>query len=156
MPLAGTLLALMPANVSAWLPGTYPAAPARMHSSGFSVNNQDRNDVIAFWHAVYQASEGYEQRIGWTGNYTGNPGKTSAEFARDIERRLNYFRAMCGVPANATVNSTAPVVVKAGQLHLPPSTVSKAEASQMAALMLIRPLTPAGKNPPRVTAILVR
>ena len=119
-----------------------------MHSSGFSVNNQDRNDVIAFWHAVYQASEGYEQRIGWTGNYTGIPGKTSVEFARDIERRLNYFRAMCGVPANATVNSNAPVVIKPGQIHQPAPNVSKAEAAQLAALMLIHNYNPTtGANP---------
>jgi hypothetical protein len=137
MPFAGSLLALFPAQVGAWLPGTYPAAPARMHSSGFSVNNQDRNDVVAFWHAVYQASEGYEQRIGWTGNYTGTPGQTSAEFARDVERRLNYFRAMCGVPANVTVNSNARVVISPAQPHQPPDTVSKKDAAQATALMLI-------------------
>ena len=59
-----------------------------MATKGFSVDNQNRNDVVAFWHAVYQASEGYQNRIKWNGNYNGDSGKISAEFVDDVERRL--------------------------------------------------------------------
>jgi hypothetical protein len=109
-----------------------------MHSSGFSVNNQDRNDVVAFWHAVYQASEGYESRINWTGNYSGNNGTTSPEFVKDVERRLNYFRAMCGVGSTARVNSGSKVAIDPGDPYTPPLTTLKSTAAQDAALMLNR------------------
>ena len=128
----------LPSLAEAWLPGTYPAAPARMTTSGFSVNNQDRNDVIAFWHAVYQASEGYETRINWTGNYSGSNGTISNDFVDDMERRLNYFRAMCGVNADAAVNSGAKVVIGASDAFKPVSSTMKSTACQNAALMLIR------------------
>ena len=109
-----------------------------MHSSGFSVNNQDRNDVVAFWHAVYQASEGYESRINWTGNYSGNNGTTSPEFVKDVERRINYFRAMCGVDSTARVNSGSTVAIVPGDLFTPPASTLKSTAAQDAALMINR------------------
>lgn len=122
----------------AWQPGSCPVAPARMQSSGFSVNNQDRNDVLAFWHAVYQASEGYSSRVGWTGNYSGNAGTTAGAFVDDVERRLNYFRAMCGVPADVFVNTTATVAIGSADLFKPASSTLKTAAAQQSALMLIR------------------
>lgn len=133
---------LFPSIASAWYPGNYPAAPTRMYSAGFKVNNQDRNDVIAFWHAVYQASEGYETRVGWNGNYTGNNGTLSNAFLDDVERRLNYFRAMCGVDANSIVNSGSNVVVNLLDPAKPAFSTSKGEAAQSAALMMIRNFNP--------------
>ena len=127
-----------PGMVGAWQPGVYPVAPARMQSLDFSVNNQDRNDVLAFWHAVYQASEGYASRVGWTGNYSGNPGTTSGAFVDDVERRLNYFRAMCGVPSDAYVNTSATVVIGSADLFKPAASTLKTVAAQQSALMLIR------------------
>lgn len=118
----------------AWEPGIRTSQPAP--ASGFTVNNQDRNDVVAFWHAVYQASEGYQSRIKWTGNYSGNSGTTSAAFVDDVERRLNYFRAMCGVPSDARVNSGSGVSVDFFDLFKPSLSVSKAAAAQSAALMI--------------------
>ena len=119
-----------------------------MHTYGFSVNTADRNDVVAFWHAVYQASEGYETRVGWTGNYTGNSGTTSGAFQDDVERRLNYFRAMCGVPASTTVNSGSTVVIETPDPFKPASNTLKSAAAQDAALMLIQNYNPTtGANP---------
>jgi hypothetical protein len=134
----GIVLAALPCGLTAWQPGTYPAAPARMASSGFAVDSQNRNDVVAFWHAVYQASEGYEKRIGWTGNYTGKIGTTSDDFLDDVERRVNYFRAMCGVPANARINTDSTVVIDSADTHKPSAGTLKSTAAQTAALMLIR------------------
>ena len=132
-------ITIVPSVSEAWQPGTYPAAPQRMHSSGFSVNNQDRNDVVAFWHAVYQASEGYESRINWTGNYSGNNGTTSPEFVqrrrasdqlfpRDVRRgfvRAGEFRLHGRHRLRRLVS------------RLPPATL-KSTAAQDAALMLNR------------------
>lgn len=133
---------------SAWEPGTYPVAPARMASTNLSVDTKDRNDVVAFWHAVYQASEGYEKRIKWTGNYLGNEGTTAAPFVEDVQRRLNYFRAMCGVPANAKVNTDSTVFLGVADLYKAPQTTLKSVAAQKAALMLVRNFNAAtGTNP---------
>ncbi len=135
---AGMLLGLaLSGSAVAWLPGTYPSPPARMHSRGFSVDTTNRNDVLAFWHAVYSASEGYENRIKWTGNYKGSNGTVSADFTKDVERRLNFFRALCGLPADVRVNSGSTVVVESGDPHKPADATTKASASQAAALMLI-------------------
>ncbi len=113
-----------------------------MASSGFSVDNWNRNEVIAFWQAVYQASEGYESRVGWSGNYTGVPGTTSPVFVKDVERRLNYFRAMCGVPANVRLNTGSKVVIDSTDLFKPSSSTVKSAAAQQSALMLIRNFNP--------------
>lgn len=139
---------VLPVTAFGWQPGSYPAAPLRMYSAGFSVNNQDRNDVIAFWHAIYQASEGYESRVNWTGNYTGSNGTVGNTFLDDVERRLNYFRAMCGVNANVIVNSGSSVFIDAVDPFKPVVSLSKGEAAQNAALMMIRNFNPAtGSNP---------
>lgn len=152
--LTGTGVALTLGGMGAakaWEPGTYPASPQRMHSSGFSVNNQDRNDVVAFWHAVYQASEGYEKRIKWTGNYSGKNGTISEEFVNDVERRLNYFRAMCGVHSRVAVSSSSTVTIDSTDAHKPSSSTLKSTASQEAALMLIRNYNPGTGSAPALT-----
>lgn len=135
----------------AWEPGTYPASPQRMHSTGFYVNNQDRNDVVAFWHAVYQASEGYEKRINWTGNYSGNNGTVSDAFVADVERRLNYFRAMCGVNSSVSVSSGSTVTIEPTDAFKPSSSTLKSSASQDAALMLVRNYNPSTGSDPALT-----
>ncbi len=142
------MAAMAPGGLIAWQPATYPTAPARMHTRAFQVNNHSRNDVVGFWHAVYLASEGYEKRIGWTGKFTGNPGTVSRVFSDDIERRLNYFRAMCGVPANVRVNTGSRVVIDPADSFKPSVSTRKSDAAQAAALMLLRNYDPAtGKDP---------
>ncbi|MES2439675.1 MAG: hypothetical protein V4584_11435 [Verrucomicrobiota bacterium] len=142
------MLACNPLVAEAWEPGTYPAPPARMYAAGFDVDNYDRNDVVAFWHAVYQASEGYESRVNWTGNYTGNNGTVSGPFLDDVERRLNYFRAMCGLDANASVNSGSTVSIDLIDPFKPGSSTTKAVAAQNASLMMIRNFNSStGANP---------
>lgn len=141
---AACLLATLPFTAEAWQPGS----PA---STGFTVDTHNRNDVIAFWHAVYQASEGYENRINWTGNYTGANGTTSAAFVSDVERRINYFRAMCGVPANVRVNTGSTVFIESTDDHKPPSSTTKSEAAQAAALMLIRNFNSSTGKDPAIT-----
>jgi hypothetical protein len=129
--------------VKAWTPGTYPAA-----TRGFSVNRTDRNDVLSFWHGVYKASEGYETRIKWTGNYTGANGTISSAFVGDVERRLNFYRAMAGVNASSQVSTNAPAVIDLTDLFLAPIGTLKSTAAQSGALMLVRNYDAStGQNP---------
>ena len=131
-----------------WEPGIYPVAPSRMASTEFYVDNQNRNDVVAFWHAVYGASEGYQNRINWTGNYTGSNGTVSNDFVNDVERRLNYFRAMSGLNSNTHVSGNSTVVIEQQDIFKPSPSTLKSTASQNAALMLVRNYDSAsGYNP---------
>ncbi|MGB6222912.1 hypothetical protein [Haloferula sp.] len=121
--------------LAAWTPvSTGPAA-----SSGFSVDTSSRNDVVSFWHGAYMPSERYWERINWTGNYgssaTGAEGQISSEFVTDVERRINFVRALCGVPANISMNTGATVVIEAGDLYSPAASTTKAAAVQRSALM---------------------
>ena len=128
--------------VSACCLGALSAAVDPVPTRGFEVDTSDRNAVIAFYQSVYRASEGYQDRINWTGNYTstvaGAEGTTSAAFAGDIERRLNYYRALCGVPADVRVNTGAAVNIVAADTFKPDASVTKAAAAQRSALMIVR------------------
>lgn len=125
---------LIPAVVS----GEGSPVPTR----GFEVDTSDRNEVVSFYQRVYMASEGYQDRIGWTGNYSstaaGAEGTVSAVFSGDIERRLNYYRAMCGLKADVRVNSGATVNIVSGDEWVPPANTTKSAAAQRSALMIIR------------------
>ena len=112
----------------AWSPGT----SQRDATAGFTVNRTDRRDVLAFHNTVYNASEGYAARMAWTGNVTRGPaGTTSAAFKRDVLRRINYYRALTGLPADIFLNDTksakcqeaALMFSAAGSIsHYPPSS----------------------------------
>ena len=70
-------------------------------TGGFTINPQNREESRAFFNAVFNASEGTE--INWTGDVAFcQAGTTSSEFKDAVLIRLNYFRAMAGVPANVT------------------------------------------------------
>lgn len=63
--------------------------------------------MLAFYHCVYTASEGYAGNISWTGNVASSiAGTTSATFKDDVRRRVNFFRALCGLPADITFDAT--------------------------------------------------
>ena len=71
---------------------------SRPEEAGPWVNTQNRQEVVNFYLVDYQASEGVDS--GWTGDVGScAPGTTSAAFKEAMLRRLNYFRAMAGVPA---------------------------------------------------------
>jgi len=45
--------------------------------------------------------------IGWTGNEAScNSGDVAAEVRKKVVERINYYRAMCGLPANVTLNAS--------------------------------------------------
>lgn len=68
-----------------------------------TVNTADREQVVNFFQTVYMASEGVQ--MGWTGNVTNSiAGDTSQAFKDAILLRINYFRAMAGLPGDITFN----------------------------------------------------
>lgn len=87
----------------AWQPGSaFPSAAA-----GFSVDVTHRRDVLAFHQNVYRASEDYAAKLGWTGDLSsGIPGTTSEAFKEDVRRRVNYYRALAGLPGDIIFNAT--------------------------------------------------
>lgn len=92
---------LMPTNPPATTRQVAPAAPG---TGGFSVDVSSREAVRQFHRAVYGASEGIE--IGWTGGVaTCDPGTTRLSFQEAVIRRVNYYRAMAGVPAEVTLDT---------------------------------------------------
>ncbi|MEM7385978.1 MAG: hypothetical protein AAF514_13640 [Verrucomicrobiota bacterium] len=71
--------------------------------SGFSIDTASRRDVIEKYHRHYQTSLEYADNINWTGDVsTCQPGTVSTAFLDDTLRRVNYFRAMAGLPSDIT------------------------------------------------------
>ena len=114
-----------------WIPGDNTV------TTGFSVDRQDRNDVVSFWQNVYQASEGYETRVNWNGG-NSDPGTTTAAFKNDVQRRINFYRAMAGMTANIKINTTSNVVINSltPSQAQPPASTTKQTAAQAAAFMI--------------------
>lgn len=88
--------------------GTLPRGAGRGLASvggvgGYRVDVANRAEVRNFYNTVYVASEGVA--MGWTGAHAGcDPGTTAPVFREAVLRRINYFRAMAGVPADVTLN----------------------------------------------------
>ncbi len=68
-------------------------------TGGWSINLSDRQLSRSFYNSVYLASE--LTPIGWNGNQAScDQGTTSFDFKNGVLVRINYFRAMAGVPAD--------------------------------------------------------
>ncbi|RMX01039.1 DUF4214 domain-containing protein [Allofranklinella schreckenbergeri] len=81
------------------------AGVAKSALTGFSVNIRSREAVRNFHNAIYSASENIA--AGWTGSAAGCvAGQVSAAYQDATLRRINYFRAMAGVPATVTLDAT--------------------------------------------------
>src|SRR5688572_11895520 len=89
--------------------GDPPAAPTdvsglprrpvtRDVTGGFSVNTDSREEVRSFYNAVYNSSDGVPMNS--TADVaTCTPGTNSTAFKEAVLRRINWFRAMGGIPA---------------------------------------------------------
>jgi len=87
----------------AWTPGIGSPSAA----DGLGVDTANRRDTLAFYQAMYKASENYAANMAWTGNVsTGVAGDTSAAFKNDVRRRINFYRAFVGQPGDITFNAT--------------------------------------------------
>ncbi|MGD7654074.1 MAG: CAP domain-containing protein [Verrucomicrobiales bacterium] len=119
-----------------WSPGldVVAAADATVGSPvvPLSVDTTDRNDVVSFYHAVYVASEEAAAVMDWTGDVAaGDAGTTGEDFKAHVLRRVNWYRAMSGVPAdiefdevlNAHSQAAALIMSSEGDLsHTPGAT----------------------------------
>jgi uncharacterized protein YkwD len=83
--------------------GTAQFVPTAALSDGLTVDNLHRETSAAFYQQHYLASAGVD--IGWTGDYAScAEGTTSAAFRDAVLLRINYFRAMAGIPASITLD----------------------------------------------------
>jgi hypothetical protein len=95
--------------------GTPPAAPKIVKSSGGSdanlvtifsntVSISSRETSRQFFNLVYGASENVP--MNWSGNITNcTPGTNSVTYLQAVARRVNYFRAMAGIPSSITFSN---------------------------------------------------
>ena len=123
--------------------GDAPAAPAAPGNSpsrggirpqsvtgGFTVDTSSREASRVFYNTIYASSMGVPQ--GWTGNVAqGIAGSNSPLFDEAVMRRINYFRAMAGIPAAVALDAVysakaqkAALMMSANRQlnHFPPST----------------------------------
>ena len=98
-----SLAILLSQPLAGWEPGSSQPEAA----TGLSVDSESRNDVVSFFHCIYGASEGQNSTIAWNGSVANcQSGTTSADFKNDVLRRINWFRAMAGVPADITFSTS--------------------------------------------------
>lgn len=111
-------------------------------TGGYSIDLSERETVRLFYKTVYKASDGVSS--GWTGSVsTCTSGDTTTSYKDAVLRRINWFRAMAGVPAHVQLDATfnrkaqqAALVMAANNnlSHYPPSswTCNNAEATEAA------------------------
>jgi Divergent InlB B-repeat domain/Cysteine-rich secretory protein family len=93
--------------------GRYPEGPdqrsallrllpqATVPATGIAVDTSSREQSRNFYNAIYPASDGVP--MGWSGDMaTCSPGTSLPGFREAVLLRINYYRAMAGVPAAIT------------------------------------------------------
>ena len=100
--------------------------------AGYVVDTMNREQVQLFYKTVFASSEGVPS--GWNGDVKNcNAGDTTPEYKDAVLRRINWYRAMAGVPAavkfdagfNAKAQQAAMMMSANNQLsHYPPATWS--------------------------------
>jgi hypothetical protein len=106
-----------------YLPFTQAAGPAA------AVDVSSRHSVLRFYRDAYLATQGTP--LGWTGSQAAcTPGTTSTAYRDAITSRINFFRAMAGVPGAIAFSDQANQLAQAAALmmsanrslsHTPPS-----------------------------------
>ena len=95
-------LATFPTAALAWSPGIDDLDAA----TDLAVDITQRNDVAAFYQCIYNATEAPFAWDGTTGSITSCiPGETTSAYKENVQRRVNYYRAMANVPANIVFTS---------------------------------------------------
>jgi len=102
--LSGVLwLGVMSGQATAYTPGT--SSPGAV--SGFVVNRADRRDVLVFYNCAWNASQNFAANMTWSGNVaSGVAGTTGSAFKDDVLRRINFYRALGGLPADIVFDAT--------------------------------------------------
>jgi hypothetical protein len=107
-----------------------PSCSNGIPTGPFTVTMSDRGSVRDLWYAAHEAGNGVDPA--WTGSIDGcERGTVSRAFRDATLARINYFRAMAGVPSgvtftkvdNARAQAAALIMSAQGELsHTPPST----------------------------------
>ncbi len=80
-----------------WLPAVF------VDYQNLVVDPKDREGSRDFYRSVYLASEDVPHA--WSGDYEScDPGDTSRQYKAAVRLRVNYFRAMAGVPADISLS----------------------------------------------------
>src|SRR5881409_3691009 len=96
----------------------------------FTVNTARREEARNFFNTVFAASEGFS--IVWTGDLAScTPGTTAAAFRDLVALRINYFRAMAGVPAGIVFDSTFNTKDHAAALMMSANNRSEEHTSEL-------------------------
>ena len=86
----------------------YPRIPESgemVRASVPSINVGNRAEVVSFFNTFYLPTQGVDAQ--WTGNVAScSPGTTSIPYREATLQRVNYFRAMTGLPGNVALNAT--------------------------------------------------
>lgn len=125
----------------AWSPGIAPTMPV----TNLEVDTSSRNDVLSFYQNVYIASQDFASKIQWTGNSDScNAGTISQDFVNQVHRRVNYYRALAGVPASITMNNGSKVLIienpkrDSPAPYTPDPSTTKEFAAQQSALLVTK------------------
>jgi hypothetical protein len=89
-----------------WVLSLKRSGLSRLSQTGpFVVDTASREQVRLFHQAVYVASD--DADMAWTGDTAAcQAGTTSFEYQNAVVRRINYFRALAGVPAGVNLDLT--------------------------------------------------
>jgi hypothetical protein len=86
-----------------------------------SVNGASREEVRQFYNAIYPASDGIS--IDSSANVADcDPGTNSAAFQDAVLLRINWFRAMSGIPADVSFSASENAASQAGALMISANT----------------------------------
>ena len=84
--------------------GELQEPPRAAASTPFTVETTSREAVRQFYRTIYPSSANVP--MGWTGSYAVNgAGDTSSAYTEAVLRRINFYRALAGVPATLTLRS---------------------------------------------------
>lgn len=94
--------------IPAVLLGASGLALANPETNGFTISASTRIGAQAGYYRHYEASQGFAARMGWTGaNLASNiPGTVAQAYHDDTLRRINYYRAQAGLPADIVFDAT--------------------------------------------------
>jgi hypothetical protein len=77
--------------------------PFQILGAPYTVDTANREEVRSLFNTVHAASE--SAVMGWTGDHaTCDPGTTALAYREEVARRINFFRAMAGVPAGIVLD----------------------------------------------------
>jgi len=112
-----SLLAIALLTPTVALAATTAPAGATTPVGPFTIDLANREEARRSYYAVHEASEGVA--VGWTGNVARcDPGSVSDDFLGATLTRINWFRAMAGVPSDVVLTAQNNATAQAAALMM--------------------------------------